>query len=409
MNRRMFLQQAGGGALAAASAAMVTVRAADGAAPAAAPPAVPARKYRVAVIGRTGRGNYGHEVDAAWRAIPNAEVVAVADADAKGLAAAAKRLKVTQAFADYREMLDKVRPDIVAIAPRWIDQHAEMAVAAAERGIHIFIEKPLCRSPAEADRILAACDKAGVRLAVAHPTRYSPRVEAVRRIIAEGRIGKVLEYRARGKEDSRGGAEDLWVLGTHMFDLTHALAGRPDWCFASVTQGGRPITKADVVDGPEGIGPIAGDAVRAMYGLPDGSTLYFNSLRKAGAGKVPRYGLWIYGTAGVIEIQEGMMPAVKVLLDPSWSAPRSGIAWQDVTSAGIAQSEPLTDPSASTRHTRVIQDLLACIEEKREPSGGIRANRDAVEMITAVFESQRLGRSVTLPLETRVNPLTLLG
>ena len=132
------------------------------------------RKYRVAIIGNTGRGNYGHGLDTVWLGQPNCEIVGVADADAKGRAAAAKRLQAPQTFGDYRDLLDRTMPDVVSIAPRWIDQHHEMVLAAAERGIHIYMEKPMCRSPLEADEMIAACEANNVKLALAHPTRYSP-------------------------------------------------------------------------------------------------------------------------------------------------------------------------------------------------------------------------------------------
>ena len=69
--------------------------------------------YRVAVIGSTGRGNYGHGMDAVWAALPETHVVAVADDQADGLARAAGRLKVAaaNAYRDYREMLAKEKPD----------------------------------------------------------------------------------------------------------------------------------------------------------------------------------------------------------------------------------------------------------------------------------------------------------
>src|SRR2546429_457623 len=72
--------------------------------------------YRVAVIGRTGRGNYGHGLDLVWRDFKNVTVVAVADDNEAGRAAAAKRLGVKNAYADYRQMLTKERPQIVAVA-----------------------------------------------------------------------------------------------------------------------------------------------------------------------------------------------------------------------------------------------------------------------------------------------------
>jgi len=54
-------------------------------------------------------------------------------------------------------------------------------------------------------------------------------------------------------------------------DMIRALGGHPSWCLAHVTQNGEPVGKQHVATGGEGIGPLAGDAVRAMYGMPDGS------------------------------------------------------------------------------------------------------------------------------------------
>jgi predicted dehydrogenase len=363
--------------------------------------------YRVAVIGSTGRGNYGHALDQAWLEVPETEIVAVADADKSGLAAACRRLRVAQAFLDYREMLDKVPCEIVAICPRWIDQHRDMAVAAAERGRHIYMEKPMCRTLAEADEIVDACERTHVKLALAHPTRYSPRLQAVQRLLQDGAIGRVLEYRGRGKEDRRGGGEDLWVLGTHVMDMIRAIGGHPRWCFARVLQDDRLVTRRDVVEGNEGIGPLAGDAVSAMYGMPDGSTAYFSSARSA-AGRPSRYGLQIFGSRGIVELLEGPLPSVKFLGDPSWSPGRSGARWQDVTSAGIGQPEPLDDPQHRSRHGMAIRDLLAAIQGQREPRCGVYEARGATEMIVAVFESHRLQGPAALPLANRQNPLTML-
>src|SRR3989442_10746635 len=182
-----------------------------------------ARTYRVAVIGRTGKGNYGHGLDVVWKALDNVEIVAVADEDEKGRAAAAQRLGAKNAYADYRQMLEKERPQIVSVADRWLDAHRDMVIACAEAGASIFLEKPICRNLAEADEMVAACEKHHVKLAIAHQTRYSPRLQRVREMIADGLIGDVLEMRARGKEDNRAGGQDLMVLGTHLMDLMRFL------------------------------------------------------------------------------------------------------------------------------------------------------------------------------------------
>ena len=233
------------------------------------------RRYRVAVIGHTGRGNYGHGLDVVWRDVPNTEVVAVADPDPEGLAQAVQRLGTPRAYREYRAMLDEVKPDLVAVGPRWVDQHRDMVVAAAERGARgILLEKPLCRTLAEADEMLAVCQTHGVPLALAHQTHYSPKLPIVRQFLASGQLGRLLAIRGRGKEDQRGGGEDLFVLGSHILDLMNVLAGPPQWCMARLFQEGHLVGKDDVRPGNEGIGPLAGDAVhrrlrtgRAGFGL----------------------------------------------------------------------------------------------------------------------------------------------
>jgi predicted dehydrogenase len=365
-----------------------------------------AKKHRVAVIGRTGRGDYGHGIDVVWRGVEEAEIVAVADEDPEGRRKAAERLGVKAAYADYREMLRKERPSIVSVCPRWVDAHHDMVVAAVEHGASVFLEKPLARTLAEADSMVRASEMAHVKIAVAHQTRYSPKLPVVKRIIDEGRIGDVLEIRGRGKEDSRGGGEDLWVLGTHVFDLVRFLAGDAEWCFARVTRSGRPVTRADVVEGNEGLGPLAGDGVDAMFRLR-GAMAYFASHRGRAASP-SRYGLVVCGSKGLLEMGTGYLPPVKVLLDPSWSPGRSGSAWTDVSSKGIGEPEPLEDLGLHGGNLLIVRDLLRAIEEDRQPIGSIHEARAATEMIAAVFESHRQGRPVNLPLENRENPLRLL-
>ncbi|MHC4619985.1 MAG: Gfo/Idh/MocA family protein [Planctomycetota bacterium] len=210
------------------------------------------KKYRVAVIGRTGRGDYGHGLDEVWKQIKRARIVAVADEDAEGRAKTAKKLGVEKTYADYREMLDKEQPLIVSVAPRWIDCHRDMAMACAEVGAHVFLEKPMSRTLCEADEMIAAFEKKNLKLAIAHQRRYSPTMQRIQEIIADGKLGDLLELRGRGKEDRRGAAFDLMCLGTHTFDLMRLIAGDPKWCFAEVRAKGKHVTKDDVHDGKEG-------------------------------------------------------------------------------------------------------------------------------------------------------------
>jgi len=366
-----------------------------------------ANVYRVAVIGRTGKGNYGHDLDVVWRALDNVEIVAVADEHEQGRAAAAKRVQARRAYADYRAMLDQERPQIVSVADRWLDAHRDMVVACARAGASVFLEKPMCRTLAEADEMVRACEMHHVKLAIAHQTRYSPRLRVVRDLIRQGQLGDLLELRGRGKEDARGGGQDLMVLGTHVLDLMRFLAGDARWCFARVTQGGRPVTRTEVREGGEGMGPIAGDHITATYGFDNGAQGFFGTHR-ARHGATTRFGLNVYGTRGVLHLTTGTLPGAYFLDDPSWSPGRSRKAWQEITSAGLGKPEPLTDNSLRAGNVWIARDLIAAIEQDRQPLGSLYDGRAALEMILAVYEAHRVGRPVELPLQNRQHPLTQL-
>ena len=369
---------------------------------------MPQNKYRVAVIGRTGKGNYGHGLDVVWKEIDNVEIVAVADPDDKGREAAAKRLGVKNAYAEYQKMLDKEKPQIVSVADRFLDEHKNMVVACARAGASVFLEKPMARTLAEADEMIAACEKHHVKLAIAHQTRYSPRAERVRELVTSGRLGDLLELRGRGKEDRRGGGEDLMVLGTHVFDLMRLFAGDAGWCFAKVQSNGKPATKADVVrQGAEGMGPLVGDHVNAVYGFPKGALGTFGTHR-ARHGASARFALSIYGSRGIVQMNTGSLPAVWFCDDPSWMPGKSKVAWQEVTSAGLGKPETLKDTTATPGNVGIVKDLIDSIEKDKQPLGSMYDGRAALEMILAVYESHRLGTPVELPLKNREHPLTKL-
>jgi len=368
------------------------------------------KKYRVAVIGRTGRGDYGHGLDEVWKQIEQANIVSVADEDAEGRRKTAKELGVEKTYADYHEMLEKERPAIVSVAPRWLDCHRDMALACAELGAHVFLEKPMCRNLGEADEVTAAFEKKNLKLAIAHQRRYSPTMKRVEEIIAEGRLGDLLELRGRGKEDKRGAAFDLMCLGTHTFDLMRLIAGDPKWCFAEVRQNGKPITKDDVREGIEGYGPVAGDEINATYRFGGVAMGYFSSHR-ARDGTGDRWGLQLFGSKGIISIgQGGKRPRTSWFInDPTWQPGRSKAKWQQITSEGLGKPETIEDVEGIPRGNRMIAlDLIRAIETDTQPKGSMYDGRAALEMIMSVYESHRHKGPVSLPLKNRDHPLTLI-
>jgi predicted dehydrogenase len=364
-------------------------------------------KYRVAVIGRTGKGNYGHALDSVWLKCNKAEIVAVADENEKGRADAAQKLGAKNAYADYRQMLEKEKPQIVSVADRWPDCHRDMVIACAEFGASIFLEKPVSQTLQQADEMIAACEKHHVKCAVAHQTRYSPRVKVARDLIREGKIGDVLEVRGHGKEDRRGGGEDMMVLGTHTFDLMRYLIGDAKWCFARVQQGGRKAVAGDVRQGGEQIGPIMGDHITATYGFDGLATgSYITHIAKAGANT--RYWLEVRGTKGVIHLGFGILPVALLCEDPSGMFGKSKAPWQEITSGGLGKPEAIDTKGLDNGNILIVNDLIEAIEKDRPPLDSIHDGRAALEMILAVYESHRLEKPVDLPLKNRKHPLAAM-
>src|SRR6266545_3959811 len=263
--------------------------------------------YRAAIIGHTGQGNYGHGLDTVFCGLPRVQVVALADADDAGRAAAQQRSGALRTYADYRQMLTTERPDVVSVAPSHLHEHEAMVTASAESGARaIYCEKPIARSLDETDRVLAACDARGLKVAVAHQNRATPAPALVLQEIADGRIGRLRTMRAYAKQDSRGGGLEHLIHGTHMFDLMRFFAGDPRWLHARVSVDGQDATLADAYDGPGGLGPIAGDDIVVDVGFDNSVVGTFESMRSDDGGGNDYLHMEVAGTAGVLSFWSGL-------------------------------------------------------------------------------------------------------
>ena len=105
--------------------------------------------------------------------------------------------------------LEKEKPDLVAIGPRWTINHKDYLLACADIGAHGFMEKHICVDLEEADEMIAAVEAKNLKWSLAYNFRVTPEVQHARHMFRkEGIIGSPLEMRARGKEgkhERRGG------------------------------------------------------------------------------------------------------------------------------------------------------------------------------------------------------------
>ncbi len=407
LNRRTFLASA-----AATAAGMSAGAAAEGG----------KKIYRACVIGDSKQGGYGHYLHLAFDRHERIKVVGLADPDEAGRAKHAAEAKAENTYADYKEMLEKEKPDIVAVGPRWTVNHRAYVEACVAVGAHGFLEKPISVDLAEADAMIGAVEAKNLKWAIAYNLRKTAIIEYVKKMMWDEKlIGTIVEIRSRGKEDHRAGAEDLVVLGTHLLDMMRYFMGEPLWCQSDITHNGKPVLPKHVREATEPLGPIVGNRVAATYGFKKGVPGYFNSMftREGNGG---RWGIDILGTKGVISIktngaarkpvapdqsQGSAAPEVLWLEDSGWSA-RTGAdgapvsAWKPLP--GAPPVKMMDDPHRD-RNAPIVADLIQAIEEDREPAPSIQDGRASQEMIQAVFEAYIQGKRVTFPLENRVHPL----
>ncbi|WAC21727.1 Gfo/Idh/MocA family oxidoreductase [Luteolibacter sp. SL250] len=362
-------------------------------------------KLRVAVIGHTGMGDYGHGLDRMWLEVPGVEIVGVADAG--GLQKAAANLPGVKGFKDYREMLAEVKPDIVSVAPRHMAEHHAMTMASIAAGAKgIYIEKPFCPTLREAEEIVKAADAKGVKIAVAHRNRFHPVLPVVKTLVEEEKIGRLLEIRARGKEDHRGGMLDLWVLGSHVLDLAVYFTGDPVSCTATVLQDGKPVVKADVAEGKEGSGPSAGNEVHARYETASGVPVFFDSIANTGT-KEGAFGLQLIGTKGIIDLRIDVEPLAHIMEGNPVVMSKEPRAWVPISTGGIGVPEPIEKLGRKVGgHFAAAEDLIASMRDAdRQPLCSAASGAMTVAMISAVMASHvRGGARVEMPLAEKENP-----
>ena len=160
----------------------------------------PARPLRGAMIG-TGSIAIHHMLG--WRAVPGVVIVALANRTRDKAVSLGHQFGVPErnVYADYPEMLEREELDFVdvATAPHL---HREAVLAAAERGVHVLCQKPFAGSFAEGREMVAACDAAGVRCVVNENWRWRPWYREVKRLAANGTVGKatLASFRWRGGE-----------------------------------------------------------------------------------------------------------------------------------------------------------------------------------------------------------------
>ena len=321
--------------------------------------------------------------------LPGARLVAVTDVDADAAAVFAASRGGT-AERDLDALLARGDVDVVCVCvPSGL--HAEVGMQAVKAGKHLAVEKPVDVTLEAADRLIGAARDAGVALTVMSQHRFDPGLIEARRLIDEGALGRLVLgeastkwYRGQAYYDSAGW-RGTWAMdggsllnqGIHYVDLLR-------WCMG-------PVAEVTAVCTTQTHQIEAEDTSLAIVRFTSGAVGTIMSSTAAFPGFAAC--LEITGTKGTVIIEDGRLvsralgddvqPADGGVRQPAEGGPRPGAA---------------ADPAALdfSGHAAQLADLLGAIDEGRAPAVDGEAGRAALEIVCAVYESSRSGRTVTL-------------
>jgi predicted dehydrogenase len=149
---------------------------------------MPNDKLRVGIIGMGAHALFDHVPN--LRKTGKAEIVAISRRDPERLAMAKEALNIPEAYTDWREMLEGAKLDAVVVSTSH-NAHAEPTLSALDRGLHVLVEKPMCLTSKDAWAMVDAAERANRVLMVGYPNRLSGIWRTVKRMLEDGRIGRV--------------------------------------------------------------------------------------------------------------------------------------------------------------------------------------------------------------------------
>ena len=178
-------------------------------------------------IGLVGLGYWGPNLARNFAAIAGSELTWCCDPSAEARERIAARYPSTRMTGDLDELLTDPSLDAVALATP-VPTHAELAVRVLEAGKHCFVEKPLGRSVAEAQRAADAAQRNGKVLMVGHLLEYHPGVQKLKELSDSGELGDQIYYIYGNRLNLgklRADENALWSLGAHDVSVLLHLAG----------------------------------------------------------------------------------------------------------------------------------------------------------------------------------------
>lgn len=293
-------------------------------------------------------------------------------------------------YTDYKELIEAEKPELISIATE-SGSHAEIALYCIEKSVHVIIEKPMAMSIEDADKIIALAEEKHVKVSACHQNRFNVAVQELRKALETGRFGKISHgsihvrwNRNKGYYDQapwRGTwAQDGGALMNqciHGIDLLRWMMGNEvDEVYGATRQQFHDYLEA------EDIGMAVVKFKNGAIGTIEGTTnVYPKNLEET---------LYLFGENGTVKIGGTSTNNIDV-----WD-------FADETEADDKNKglEEATSNVYGNGHTSLFADVMDAIEHNRKPYVDAVAGRNALEMILAIYKSQKTGEPVKLPLQS---------
>ena len=295
----------------------------------------------------------------------------------------------TRAYVNYKEMLVKEQPDLVAICTE-SGEHAQIALDCIDAGCHVIIEKPIALAIADADAIIRHAKERGVKVCTSHQNRFNKSIQKIREAVEQGRFGKMLYGTAhirwcrdknyysqaswRGTWEQDGGA--LMNQCIHNIDLLRWMMGDEiEEVMGMTDRLAHPYIDC------EDLGVALVKFKNGSYGIIEGTTnVYPKNLEET---------LYLFGEKGTVKAGGASVNKIE--------------EWQFADGLDDAEKvigEFREDPPNiyGFGHTPLYADMIGAIQENREPYVNGEAGRRALEVVLAIYKSAAENTPVKLPL-----------
>lgn len=293
-------------------------------------------------------------------------------------------------YSDYQEMLEKEKPELIAIATE-SGKHAAIALDCIEAGCNLIIEKPIALSLADAELIINASRKKGVKVCASHQNRFNKSIQKIRDALEKNRFGRMFygtahirwsrdwEYYSRAKWrgtwEQDGGA--LMNQCIHNIDLLRWMMGDEIDEVIGMTD----RLNHDYIEA-EDFGIALVKFKNGSYGIIEGTTdLYPKNLEET---------LYLFGEKGTVKAGGQSVNRIE-----EWRFSDA----LDIPEEVIAEFTENPPNIYGFGHTALYADVVDAIEHDRKPYVDATAGKRALELVLAIYKSSIEGRIVKLPLE----------